>query len=178
MTENTSQSGFNIIEVVVYAGLLAAIITTITAFATTIIERSTHTHLQASILDNARGAVSVMAHDIREASGVYTPTSVLETNPGQLSITNIHDAPTGEDEDYIDFYIEDGQLYRKRDGTDATAITSDAVTVSNLSFTYLQQSSTSPAVQIQITVEPKDASMKAEEQSDVSLITTVSLRVY
>lgn len=172
------QSGFNLIEVVIYAGLLAAVITTITAFATTIIERSSHTRLRADVLDNARGALATMTHDVREASGVYTPTSVFGSSPGQLSITNIHEPPSGEDAAYIDYYIDGGQLYRKSDAGDATAITSDDVTVTNLTFLYLQQSSTSPAVQIQITVEPKDSSTKAGEQGSVSLTTTVSLRVY
>lgn len=172
---STHQQGFTLIEMLVYIGLLAVLLTVLTQAGSHIIRQTAHTQLTAQVLGNARGALEDIGREIRHGSGLYTPTSVFGTYPGQLSLATQENAPADEAGTYVDFYIDDERLYRKREGATAELLTSEQVKVTNLVFTHLNVSN-DPAVRIELTVEPAASSTNAEAQTSVTLFTTVSLR--
>lgn len=172
------QSGVSLLEVLVYITLLAVLGVGLIRFATHVIQRNSETQLKAQVLDNARSAMAIMTKEIRHASGVYDPTSTFGSHPGQLSLATTFELPADENETYVDFYLDDERLYRKREGNTAELITAEKVRVTNLTFTYLQQTLASPAVQISLTVEPSDSTSQAAANSTVVLSSTASLRTY
>lgn len=165
-----------LIEILIYASLLAVISVVLTLFATQIIRRTTHTEVAAQVLDNAHGAMAAMTHEVRVATGIYTPTTVLGSHPGQLSLATTQQPPSGETDTYVDFYVDSEALYRKRESQVPERITADVVRVTNLTFTHLYQGSSIPAVQITLSVAPKDVASQAD--SAATLVTTASLRTY
>ena len=176
MNSTSKQSGFTLIELTIYIALLALIGTVLTLFITQVIRRNAHAELTSRTLDNARGAMSLITQEVRQANAIYTPTSVFNSNPGQLSLVTTLNIPTGENETYVDFYVDDQRLYRKREGQSAELITSEQVVVSDLTFAHLHQSSISPAVRISITIQPAVAATAALDESTVTLTTTTALR--
>ncbi|MGH7926327.1 MAG: PulJ/GspJ family protein [Candidatus Binatia bacterium] len=178
MKKPRNQWGLTLIEILVYTGLLATMIVVLTLFAVQVIRRNAHAQLAAQTLDNARGAMAVITQDIRHATGVYSPTSVFSSHPGQLSLVTTQELPAGEDETYVDFYVDDEQLYVKREEAAAEAITSNNVRVTSMTFLYLHQTSSAPAIRVSLTVEPRDTSAQASSEGSVTLTTTASLRSY
>jgi type II secretory pathway pseudopilin PulG len=171
-----STNGFTFIEILIYTGLLAVIMFTLTTFATRVIRQNAHTQLTSQVLDNARGAMEAITREIRQSTGVYAPTSTFDTFPGQLSLSTTQSLPADEEVTYVDFYIDDERLYRKREGTPAELVTSEQVRVTNLTFDLLNESSATPAIQITLTVEPAVSSDEAAAQSAVTFVTTAALR--
>lgn len=176
MTSQHRNQGFTFIEVLIYTILLAMIGAALTLFATRIIRQNAHAQITAQVLDNARGAMEEITREIRESNNVYTPTSVFDSSPGQLSLATAQNAPTGENESYVDFYVDDGRLYRKREDTAAELITSEQVQLTNMTFELLNEANARPAVRITLTVEPASGSTELIAQSSVTFTTTVAIR--
>lgn len=170
------RNGFTLIEMLVYIGLLSIVGTVLILFGAFIIRQSGHTQLTAVVVGNARGAMDDMTREIRRASGVYSPTSVFDTYPGQLSLATTELLPDDENETYVDFYIDDERLYRKREGGNAQLLTSEQVKVTNLVFTHLNESNNGSAVRVELTVEPAQAAPQTQDQTTVTLVATATLR--
>ncbi len=171
-------SGFSLIEMLVYIGLLAVIGTTLTLFAGRLLNRNTHAQLQAEALTNARQVADAVSYEIRQATAVYDPTSVFDTHPGQLSLVTDVTPPADEDITYLDLYIDDEKLYRKREGQAPELLVAENVRITNFVLALIQASSKQPAVRLQLTVAPQLTSGQAASATSASLTTAVSLRAY
>ena len=171
-------SGLSLLEIVIYTALLALVAVVLTTFASRVIQRNAHARITDQALDNARGAMSTLVFEIRHAGGIYDPTSTFDVHPGQLSLATTENLPAGEDETYVDFYIDDDRLYRKREGQNAELITSEQVRVTNFVVTYLNQTSSAPAIRIQLAIAPATGSASVIAEGTVSLVSTASLRSY
>lgn len=170
------QRGFTLVEMLVYIVLLAVLGAVLTLAGSHIIKQSAHAQLTAQVLGSARGALEDMGREIRHARGVYTPTSVFDTNPGQLSLATRENVPADEEETYVDFYIDDERLYRKREGEAAELITSERAKITNLVITHLNENNGGSALRIELTAEPAATATEAVAQASVTLVTTISLR--
>lgn len=170
------QQGFTLIEMIVYIGILASLGTVLTLFGAHIMRQGTHTQQTAVLLGNARGTLEDIAREARHATAVYTPTSAFGVHPGQLSLVTKQNLPTDEKETYVDFYVDDERLYRKREAATAQLITSEQIRITNFVVTHLNTSGDS-ALRIEMTVVPVGAGTIATAQSSVTLFTTVSLRI-
>ncbi len=171
----THQEGFTLIETLMYAGLLAALGAVLTLAGVRIIRQNAHAQLTAQVLGNARGVLEDMSREVRHGTGVYVPTSVFASHPGQLSLATREKLPADEKETYVEFYVDDERIYRKREGAAAELLTSEQVKVTNLVFTHLN-SSNDPAIRIEMTVVPVAAATAATSQASIKLTTTASLR--
>jgi len=172
---SSKNTGFTLIEILVYAGLFVIIGVVASTFFIQISNLAETGRRSREALDNANRAMDVMSFEARHATAIYTPTSVFSTNPGQLSLETTQYLPADEDTTYVDFYIDDGVLYEKKEGVATAAVTSQKVKVTNLGFTNLSASG-SKDVQINLTVEYKDAFFGPK--TPISLTSTASLRSY
>lgn len=170
------KQGFTLIEVVIYIGLVAIIGIVLTSFATRMIRSNSNAQFTTEALNNARGAAGAITREIRHARGVYYPTSVFDTHPGQLSLATRENLPAGEKETYVDFYVDDNRLYLKRENEAAQLLTSQNVQVTNLVFTQLNTGVSASAVRVEITVAPDTQVADVATQSSVTLTTTAALR--
>jgi len=173
-----SQRGFSVIEMIIYVALVAIVGTVLTLFVSQLIKRSSHAQLTAQVLNNARRTTAIMAFEIRHAKAVYDPTSAFGSDPGQLALVTTQNLPAGEDVTYVDFYVDDERLYRKREGQAAELLMSERTRVDKLVFTYLNQASEQPAIRIEMTVTPDTTASEALAQTSVTLFATASLRSY
>jgi hypothetical protein len=126
-------------------------------------------------LDNARRAMEIITHEIKEAKGVYTPTSIFDQHPGQLSLEVTKYLPTGETSSYIDFYFCDNHLCLKKEGQPPLALTSNRVKVKNLVFSRIVNA-TSTSIQVDLTLIYNAPSPKPEYQSTTTLRSSATLR--
>lgn len=164
------RNGFSFIEILVYIGILAVLISAFSYFFLEVNRARVKTTTMREVLDNARQAMEIMTYEIRGARGVYAPTSVFNVDSGQLSLETEKDSPAGENKTYVDFYLCEKRLCLKKEGQEPIALTSDKAEVKKLQFSQISSASDFPSVQINLKVDYKTSS--------VDLISTASLRSY
>ena len=172
-----NNKSFTLIEILVYLGVLAIIISTVSSFFLWAIRSNTKTKVMRETLDNARRAMEIITYEIKEAKSIYIPT----TTSTQLSLETTHYLPQGENKTYIDFYLcgtASTTLCFKKESQNPVALTSDRVEVKNLSFTQIATTSTSPSLQINLEISYKNPSNLPEYQASVNLSSAASLRAY
>jgi type II secretory pathway pseudopilin PulG len=147
------KSGFTLIEVLIYSTILVVIAFIIVSFVNQILGVSETSRRLRESTDNARRALDTITQEIRHAESLYEPTSILDSNPGQLSLDTIRDLPSGETNTYTDFYLDNGALYMKKEGNPTQLLTSEKVKVTNLTFSNLEGLTTRPAIRVTITLE-------------------------
>ncbi len=109
-----NRKGFSLIELIVYMAIFAILITAITLFTTTFIKTTTKNRIKKEVVLGAYSAMNSMLYEIKRANNIYTPTSVFNSNSGQLSLETSQELPAGEEITYVDFYLDsDNKLYIK-----------------------------------------------------------------
>jgi type II secretory pathway component PulJ len=171
-----SRKGFTLIEIVLYVALSAIIGLVLVTFFIQAIKITETSRSSRESLDNARHSINLIEQEIRQATSVYNLTSVFGTNPGQLSLETTRDLPADDDTTYVDFYVDAGGLYIKREGQSTMLITSQKVKVTNLVFTLLNTTAEGSAVKTDLTIEYSDPIFGSK--TPVRLSTTTSLRSY
>lgn len=177
-SKKVKQKGFTLVEILVYVSVLTVISVSIVSFLFWAIKTNAKSRTAAEISDNARRAMETMVYEIRQATGVYTPTSIFDASPGQLSLETKINPLDNEIKTYEDFYLADGKLYLKKEGTAPEQITSDQIRVSNLIFKYVGFSGNLASVQIDLRVEDTNSSGRPEFQGEINLVSSATLRGY
>ncbi|OGH69709.1 MAG: hypothetical protein A3C90_04005 [Candidatus Magasanikbacteria bacterium RIFCSPHIGHO2_02_FULL_51_14] len=172
------QRGFTLIEMLAYVALMVVVIATVAAFVSWLVKINSYAQINATVLENAKSAMGMMAQEIQHARSVYAPTSVFGVHPGQLSLETTRNTPTGEDTTFVDVYVDSERLYVKRESAAEALLASERARVTNLVFTHLYPTSTIPAIRIELTMEYDTTSPELRARSRVSLSSTVSLRSY
>ena len=166
--------GFTLTEVLIYIAVLAIIMAAVSSFLLWQISSNAKSRAIRETQNNAEQALSIMAREIKEAKSVYTPTSVFDVNPGQLSLETTKYLPSGETVSYLDFFICERRLCLKKESQDPVAITSATVKISNLVFSQIATTS----IQINLKIDYLATSTRPEYQASFSATSTASLRTY
>lgn len=166
--------GFTLIELLIYVSVLVLITFSASSLFLSASKSNRRAKAARETLDNTRRAIEIMTHEIREAKSIYTPTSVLSSSNGQLSLETTKYAPDGEITTYIDFYLCEGHLCLKKESQDPIALTSDNVEIESLEFFQVATSS----VQISLKVNYESLSTRPEDQFSINTTSTASLRTY
>lgn len=146
---------FTLIEYLIYVALLTILTLTVASLLAQFIALTKKTIALREIQDSARTALALMAQEVKQAKGIYTPTSVFGTSPGQLSLETKNDLPAQELSTYVDFYVDGQGIYQKHEGQNPTRLTSKNVQIKNLTFTLLNQASI-PGVRIGLSLQSND----------------------
>lgn len=152
--------GFTLIEMLCYIGILGVLLGAVSSFLLFTVRSQTKTRAESEVTFQASRAMEIMTREIKQATGIYSPTTVFDSHPGQLSLA------TGAT--YTDFFLCGTQICQKRESQNPVAITSGAVQTQNLVFHAVNSASPMPSVQIDLTV--------ASQTSSITLTSTASLR--
>ncbi len=171
-------TGFTLAEVLIYISVLTLIVSTAISFFLWISKSNNKAKAARETLDNTRRAMEIMTNEIREANGIYSPTSAFDIYNSQLSLETVKYLPEGESTSYIDFFICEQRLCLKKEGQDPIALTSDMVEIENFKVYQIATTSTIPSVQINLKVKYKTSSSKPEHQFSINTTSTISLRSY
>lgn len=168
-----NKRGFTLIELLVYIAIFSILITTITLFAISFTKATTRNRIKKEVSLGTHAALKTIIYEIKRANSVYSPTSVFNSSPGQLTLETSQVLPGGEQITYIDFYLDsDSKLYIKRENQNPQLLISENLKVINLEFEHLALDSES--VRINLTLE-YDTSV-SEYQYFYSLSSSGSIR--
>ena len=173
-----NNKGFTLVEMLMYISIMVVVGSVIASFLPELIRKNSYIQAKAEVLNNTRNAMETMAQEIKRASGVYTPTSQFGANPGQLSLETRINPMTGEELTYVDFYVDDDRLYVKRENQSAQLLLSEKIKINSLIFTHLNSAGDYPAIRISLTASYDAPSAELQAQSQINLVSTVSLRSY
>ena len=93
--KNKNDLGFTLAEILVYIAVLSLIMLAVSSLFLWVSRTSSKAKAIKETLDNARRVMRVITYEIREARSIYTPTSVLDISPGQLSLETTKYLPEG-----------------------------------------------------------------------------------
>ncbi len=172
-----SYKAFTLVEALVYIAILIVVILSISMFFAWAIRSNTKAKVMRETLYNAERAMAVMIYEIKEARGIYSPTGIFNSHPGQLSLETIKYLPQGEETSYLDFYLCDKQLCIKKESRESSFITSSNVEITNLVFSEII-SEQALSVEIDLTIRYKNPQNRPEYSASVSLKSTASLVLY
>ena len=173
-----SKKGFTMIELIIYSVLLVIVSGAIIGFFIQTVDVVETSRRSRESLDNAKRVLDVINQEVRHSKSVYTPTSVESAHPGQIALETERDLPSDEESTFVDFYVDSGGVYIKREGQSEELITSEKVKVSNLVFTILVDTNQRQMVRTQITVEYIDPEAGSGTTDSVSLESTMATRSY
>jgi len=170
-----NQKGFSLIETIIYIALLGVIISFITSLLVNVMASYNRSQASKIVSNNISLAVDTISKDIRDSKEIYTPTSVFNSDLGQLSLITTFDPPGGHTQRFIDFYLDNGVIYKKKEGYSEYAITSERVFIEKLKFENIL-SGTRDTIKITIDGRINTSSTKPEYQYQESVTSTASLR--
>lgn len=166
--------GFTLIESIIYIAAFIIIITLITGFAINFINCQAKTRISKEVLENSQRAMEIMLWEIKHAQDIYNSTSSFDNNPGQLSLITKQNLPDNEQTTYLDFFVDNGRLCLKREGSAAQPLTSEKIKVDKLIFSYLTGNDKS--IRIELLAVYEDYGKEAFYQATTTLISSASLR--
>ncbi|MBI2462792.1 MAG: prepilin-type N-terminal cleavage/methylation domain-containing protein [Candidatus Spechtbacteria bacterium] len=170
-----NNKGLTIIELIVYIGLLALVIALTSQFILGILRANISGGAQEELVSSIEQATDAIDRELRGATAVYTPTSVFNAHPGQLSLSTAQHLPAGEQVTYIDFFLsDDGRICMKQESLVSQCFTSQKIQVTSLKFVRLVTSGGVEAVQTLITA--KYRSDQPNLQTPYSVQTTTVIR--
>ena len=177
MNHKDENKGFTLIEVLVYIALLVSVLFVISSFLIWITRANSKIKAMAEAADNTRRSMEIISYEIREAKGVYTPTSIFNSHPGQLSLATQKYVPTDEKNTYIDFYVSAGKICLKKEAQSPMCLTSERVEVKNLIFRQVL-SNQILSIEVELIVDYKNPSGISDYGASVNLRSVASPRSY
>ncbi|OGD31580.1 hypothetical protein A3C91_04720 [Candidatus Azambacteria bacterium RIFCSPHIGHO2_02_FULL_52_12] len=145
-----AERGFTIIETLIYASLVSIVAGVLTVSVANNLKAYNKSEARQNVLANANAALKLIMDEVKYAKSIYTPTSVFGSANGQLSLETVQNAPTGENTTYVDYYLDGGRIYEKREGQAALPLTSDRVFTTSLLFTRSVATSTKDSITVEI----------------------------
>lgn len=149
--------GFTLIEMVVYVSVGTIVLASIVGMAIWTIRIGAKAKADRQLSYNAARAMEMIIFEIRNSQSVYDPTCSFGINPGQISLEQRTLSLPDETNTFVDFFQCGESLCIKRESNPAAAVTNDQVVLTNLIFEKLENSTTSPSVQITIEMEAKSS---------------------
>lgn len=171
------RAGFTLVEMLVYVGIVTVVLFLAVTFLIQLMRSYTRFRVEREISTNAREATNHMIREIKSAQKAYVPTSALGSHPGQLTLETRLNVPADETTAFIDFYVDNGQLFIKREGQNPQPILSDRVEATNLVFRRFDPpGSIGEAVQVELTIGYRGNTSRFEFQAEKQLTSSASLR--
>jgi Tfp pilus assembly protein PilW len=154
--------GFTLLEVLIYSAILAMFFLVTTQIFITIKNTNAHSLALVGLQKNLRQVSAEMTQTIRQATAVTSPL------PGETSET------LSLNEGAIVYGLSDGVL-QKSEGGETWDLTTDEVTVSNLSFANLVEATQSGSLRITADVQANFV-LEGGQLLSENFQTTISLR--
>ena len=174
MIHNSSR-GFTIIEMVFYTAIVGMIGAVLTLFLFNSLKAYNKTQAIQHVFNNVNGSLRTITDEIKYARSIYTPTTVLNSDSGQLSLETALNTPAGEPTTFVDFYLDNGRIYEKREGLSAVPLTSERIFITALRFSSVSNNGKISAT-VQITGRINTTSTKPEDQAQLTLSSSAALR--
>lgn len=167
-----NHQGFTLIELVIYIALIGVMVAVVAESFMVVIKLNSRIVSISEMNSNASAAMERIIYEIQNAKYVYTPTSDFTVTSPQLSLATAQGASAEEGMTYIDFYLENNTIFLKTEGASSVALTTPAMSVENMQFSYFKNGDTE-SIKIDFIVRPKN---NLTSNSSIHLVSVAALR--
>jgi len=168
MKKRYKQSGFTLVEVILYTVLFAALSVVLINCLLIMLRAYTETRVNDDLLESAQVSLERMTREIRIAKSVDTTTSVFGSSPGTLKINTTDASGTAKTEQ---FDVSSSALRFTDNGTVSGNITGAKVSVTSLVFRNITTTA-GTAVRIEMTLQ----SLRSSSNKSITVYDTVAMR--
>ncbi len=144
-------SGFSIIEIIIYFSILAIISTLVIGNIISLFKNYNVVRANQDIEYNAISILDKLTRDTRDAAFINTSDSLFSVSQGAISL-NIASSTNSTASNTAKFYLNNNKIKYKKDGVDFGNLSTNAVTVSNFKIYYIN-SSTTEAIKVELNLE-------------------------
>ncbi len=162
-------SGFTMIELLLYTMLTAALLGMVAVFFTVITQARIKNGAISEVEQQGAAALRIITQELRSAEEVIIPV----TGDNATSLT-YDDYASGSPYNVVN--LSSGVLQLKRGNAAAVALTNGNVTVSNLNFRNVGRAGTAGAIRIEMTVAFSNPSGRADYAFERNFYATAALR--
>ena len=136
---------FTLIELIIYIGIVAAILLVAVNFGWEIIYGNVKSQAVREVQENARFVMEKITRTIEKASAINSPTPGNSASSLSLEMADSDENPTV-------FELSDNKLQVTYGGSGVYELTNNRVRISNLQFTNLSYEDTPGTVKIEMTI--------------------------
>lgn len=173
---NKKNTGFTLIELIIYVTAFAIITTILTLFVFNFINVYTKIRITKEVSEGSQIAMETMLLEIKHAKDIYVPTSSFDSHPGQLSLETEKDASIGEEISYIDFYLDNNnRLCMKKEEQEPEPLTPENIEVNSLIFNYLTINDVK-SIRIELLTNYRNRTERITHQATTTIISSANLR--
>lgn len=172
MNKLRSTTGMSMIEMVIYIGLLGLVGLFVAQFLLQTVSLYQRVRSEREVLSNSRLILENITEEAAAAQVVYAPTSKFNSDTGQLSLITQVGAPAMHTSAYVDFWVDNGRMYMRKEGNGIVALSSPSVRVSQFFVERLAQGVGRDAVRVTVSVDFPLAQFPAS----ATLHSTIALR--
>ena len=169
LVRNAIMKGFTLIELIIYIGIVTAILLVAFNFGWEIIYGNVKSQAIREVQQNTRFAIEKMSESILNASSTDSPTPGNSANFLSLKMQDPNLDPTL-------FEVVDGKLKITQGGNGPYELTNDRVIVTNLQFSNLSYENTPGTIRVQITIEHVNPNNLSQYEVSLDTEDTISLR--
>lgn len=162
------QTGFTLIEFLIYLGIVSGILIMIFGFGWQIILGNIKSQAIREVQQNTRFALEKISRTVLAASAINSPAAALTGASLSLTMRDIALNPTI-------FDVADGRLRIRQAGKGPYELTSDRVRVANLQFINISYGA-SAGVRVQMTLKYFNPNNLREYEASFEMEETTSLR--
>ena len=128
--KKNNQAGFSLIETVIYVGALAILVVVLSDLALGLVKNYRLVRVKESLALSADQVSGAFWRETRNASLIYLPTTVFDSDYGELSLTtDFQPTGGGEPTTYTDIYRAENRVWLKKEGGTPQALTSPSAEV-------------------------------------------------
>lgn len=151
LNKKNNKTGFSIVEIIIYFGLLAVISTLVTTNIISLFKNYNIVRSNQEIEYNAINIIDKLTRDTRDAASINITDSSFSVAQGTISL-HIASSTNDNASNTVKFYLNNNKLKYMKDGVDFGNISTNAVNVSNFRIYYISASSTE-AIKVELTLD-------------------------
>ena len=150
----TKTSGYTLLEILVYASLLALVIALMANSIASLTRVFITIKEERVVRASAEAALERIVREVRFAKTINMGASTLNAHPGVLVLTTID--PFTEVAQTITFSINNNRVAVQKNADPVEYLTSDDFAVTNLVFRHMTNSTISEAIRTELTIDGKN----------------------
>ena len=165
------ESGFTLIEILLYITLATMIVMTIILFFLMILAGRQRSVAIAEVDTQGSQIMRYLSYNLRNADGVNTPAT-----GDSSSILSVQSSDPNLDP--INFYVDGSMLYVEESLSDTYELSSSRVEISNVSFTNITANNSPTLIKIEFTLSYRNPDNKKELDYSKTFYNSVIINTY
>lgn len=145
--------GYNLMEVIIYVAILGGLAVFTGNFLIHTVNVYQRARAERDVISNARLVLETLHKQVSQAQEVYWPTGNFNSDAGQLSLVTKIGAASPHSTSYVDFWLDNGRVWAKEEGSGAYPISAASVRVSKLRFERIVQAAERDAIKVTLQVD-------------------------